>query len=133
MPSATPGGWPYPLPGEPVRDGSAAIANLAAKSQDRLNKYCVFGAYFVGNFNSSGLYYPNGWASMGVTFTTTPIVSAIPLLGATGNGLGVALSIYNPQNSPTAAVFMCHKCTDGNVFTGTLEFYAIAIGEGKWN
>jgi hypothetical protein len=35
MPATTPSGLPYPLPGEPVRDGAVAIRNLAEKLDPR--------------------------------------------------------------------------------------------------
>src|SRR4029077_21232150 len=55
MPSATAGGWPYPLPTEPVRDGAVNIQNLANKAQSRLGNQAILALFFSGAFDVNGL------------------------------------------------------------------------------
>ena len=131
MPSATAGGWPYPLPTEPVRDGAVNIQSLANKSQSRLGNQAVFAAFFSGSFDVNGLYYAPTWASQGVTFSVTPVVVAMALNTITGADAGVNISIYQPQTSVAAAVFMAHMVKDGRMYNGPLGIYVIAIGPGE--
>lgn len=131
MPSATAGGWPYPLPTEPVRDGAVNIQNLANKAQSRLGNQAILALFFSGAFDVNGLYYAPTWASQGVTFSATPIVLVTPLQTAIGGDAGINVQIYQPQTNVSAAVFQANYVKDGRNYNGTLGIYVIAIGPGE--
>ena len=132
MPSTTPGGWPYPLPTEPVRDGAANITNLANANQMRLASLAVFGQYVIGAFDANGLWYAAAWSAYGMAWDAVPAIVASASTGTTGGDAGVHVQIYRPHNSAAGMVLQAAYVKDGRGFSGNIDLYVIAIGPGRW-
>lgn len=131
MPSATAGGWPYPLPTEPTRDGAANIKALADDAQSRFGPDATVGMHVVAAFDVNGLWYAPTWASWGITWSQNPVVTAM----AGGNGLGgdagFNIQIYQPHNSAGALVLQGNYVKDGRTINGAIDVYIIAVGYGR--
>ena len=127
MPANTAGGWPYPLPTEPVKDGAVAIQNIANESQKRLGDASVFAIEAVFLFDSNGLCYTN-WSTYGITWAARPVTtasSANTVIGANG---GVDVGLYQPNNSATVLVLTAHYVSNGANFTGNITVDVISVG-----
>jgi len=127
MPSATPGGWPYPTPPEAVREGAANIQALATENEKRLGAYSVIGAPTVCAFDSNGLWYFN-WSTWGITWTGNPAVVAMAGQTTTGNDAGVNIQIYQPHTNAGTLVLQANYTKDGRMFSGNIDVYIMATG-----
>lgn len=127
MPSNTAGGWPYPLPTEPVRDGAVAIKALADQANKRLVNLSVFGVRTVAAFDANGLWYAP-WATWGQTWAGIPASMAMAANSNAGLDAGVNLTIYEPHNSATSLVLLARYVKDGRVFQGNIDVHIQAMG-----
>lgn len=126
MPSAI-GNWPYPLAGEPVRDGQAAIQALATQANKRLGTFSVFAINTVAGFDVNGLWYAN-WSAFSQTWSGLPVAIVTVKQTTIGNDAGVNTQIYHPHNSATTLVVQANYVKDGRNFTGNIDVSIIAIG-----
>lgn len=132
MPSNTAGGWPYPLPAEPTRDGAVNMKALADTSQARLNTVAVWAAYTVAAFDVNGLWYAAAWSAFGMQWDAIPTISASASTGSIGGDANVHVQVYRPHNSANGMVLQGAYVKDGRVFSGNLDVYVIAIGPGRY-
>lgn len=132
MPSSNSGGWPYPLPTEPVRDGANAIKSLADANSMRLKNMTVWGAYMVGAFDSNSLWYASAWTSYGVQWDSVPAITAVAGQSGVGGDAGVLIWVYRPHNSATGMVLGANYVKDGRGFQGSIDLYVHAIGQGRY-
>lgn len=127
MPSATAGGWPYPLPTEPTRDGATNMEALAREADKRLGQLAVHGQPTVVAFDANGLWYFN-WSSWGITWLAPPAVAAMVGQTTVGGDAGVNVQIYQPHTNAGTLVLMGNYVKDGRAFNGNIDMYIIATG-----
>lgn len=88
-----------------------------------------FSCWNVGNFDSNGLWYAS-WSAMGVTWSSTPAVSAMVSVFSTGGGqVPVHLQTYKPHNSASTLVLQANYVQAGDVFRGAIDLCLIAMGQ----
>jgi hypothetical protein len=130
MPTNTAGGWPYPLPTEPTRDGAVNMQALADQAQKRLAEWSLVPVATVALFNVNGLVYI-AWSDLlpaGQTWATVPTIVAGVGQTTTAGDAGVGVQVYQPHNTVTTLVLQANYLKDGRVFTGNINLFALASG-----